>query len=79
MKSHPSHSCPDRENHARFSERAQRIQREIDGLAERINTRTNVIAKLFDRIKLILDSLGYIQNGEVSNEGKMLAKIYGEM
>jgi ATP-dependent RNA helicase HelY len=78
MKAHPSHSCPDRENHARFSERAQRIQREIDGLTERINTRTNVIAKRFDRIKLILNSLGYIENGDVSNQGKMLAKIYGE-
>ena len=78
LKSHPSHACPDRENHARFSERAQRIQREIDGLTERINTRTNVIAKRFDRIKLILNELGYIQKGEVSTSGKMLAKIYGE-
>ena len=78
MKSHPSHACPDRENHARFSERAQRIQREIDGLTERINTRTNVIAKRFDRIKLILNELGYIQKGEVSTHGRMLAKIYGE-
>ncbi|MEI7561380.1 MAG: DEAD/DEAH box helicase [Actinomycetes bacterium] len=78
MKSHPSHACPDRENHARFSERAQRIQREIDALTERINTRTNVIAKRFDRIKLILNELGYIQKGEVSTSGRMLAKIYGE-
>ena len=78
MKSHPSHACPDRENHSRFSERAQRIQREIDGLTERINTRTNVIAKRFDRIKLILNELGYIQKGEVSTSGRMLAKIYGE-
>jgi len=78
LKSHPSHACPDRENHARFSERAQRIQREIDGLTERINTRTNVIAKRFDRIKLILNELGYIQKGEVSTSGRMLAKIYGE-
>jgi ATP-dependent RNA helicase HelY len=78
MISHPSHRCPDRESHARFSERAHRIQREIDGLTERINTRTNVIAKRFDRIKLILDQLGYIKQGEISQSGKLLAKIYGE-
>ena len=78
LKAHPAHSCPDRENHARFTERAHRIQREIDGLSERINTRTNVIAKRFDRIKLILDELGYISNGEISETGRMLAKIYGE-
>ncbi len=78
LKQHPSHSCPDRESHARFSERAHRIQREIDGLSERINTRTNVIAKRFDRIKLILDHLGYIEGGEITQSGKLLAKIYGE-
>lgn len=78
MKSHPSHSCPDRESHARFSERAHRLQREIDSLSDRINSRTNVIAKRFDRIKLVLDQLGYIENGEVSQSGKLLAKIYGE-
>jgi ATP-dependent RNA helicase HelY len=78
IKFHPSHSCPDRENHSRVAERAQRLQREIDGLTERINSRTNVIAKRFDRIKIILDKFGYINNDEIAKSGKMLAKIYGE-
>ena len=78
MKYHPSHACPDRENHSRVAERAQRLQREIDGLTERINSRTNVIAKRFDRIKIILDKFGYINNDEIAKSGKMLAKIYGE-
>ena len=78
MKFHPSNSCPDRENHSRVAERAQRLQREIDGLTERINSRTNVIAKRFDRIKIILDKFGYINNDEIAKSGKMLAKIYGE-
>ena len=30
LKQHPSHNCPDRENHSRLTERAQRLQREID-------------------------------------------------
>ena len=78
IKFHPSHGCPDRENHSRVAERAQRLQREIDGLTERINSRTNVIAKRFDRIKIILDKFGYINNDEIAKSGKMLAKIYGE-
>lgn len=78
MKNHACHSCPDRENHSRIAERAQRLQREIDGLQERINSRTNVIAKRFDRIKLILDKFGYINNDAIAQSGKMLAKIYGE-
>lgn len=78
IKAHPSNSCPDRENHSRLAERAHRLQREIDGLTERINSRTNVIAKRFDRIKMILDKFGYINNDEIAKSGKMLAKIYGE-
>jgi len=78
MKNHICHSCPDRENHSRFAERALRLQREIDGLTERINSRTNVIAKRFDRIKIILDTFGYIDNDQITKPGKMLAKIYGE-
>ena len=78
MKNHACHGCPDRENHSRIAERAQRLQREIDGLQERINSRTNVIAKRFDRIKLILDKFSYINNDEIAQSGKMLAKIYGE-
>ena len=78
MKNHECHGCPDRENHSRIAERAQRLQREIDGLQERINSRTNVIAKRFDRIKVILDKFGYINNDAIAQSGKMLAKIYGE-
>ena len=78
MKNHICHSCPDRENHSRFAERALILQREIDGLTERINSRTNVIAKRFDRIKIILDKFGYIDNDQITKPGKMLAKIYGE-
>ena len=78
LKQHPSHACPDRENHSRVTERAQRLQREIDGLSERIDSRTNVIAKRFDRIKVILDKFGYIDNDVITASGKLLAKIYGE-
>ena len=78
MKNHACHGCPDRENHSRIAERAQRLQREIDGLQERINSRTNVIARRFDRIKIILDKFGYINNDAIAQSGKMLSKIYGE-
>lgn len=78
IKNHPAHGCGDRESHSRVAERALRLQREIDGLTERINTRTNVIAKRFDRIKVVLDKFGYIHDDAIAKSGKMLAKIYGE-
>jgi ATP-dependent RNA helicase HelY len=78
MKNHACHVCPDREAHSKILERAQRLQREIDGLQERINSRTNVIAKRFDRIKLILDKFGYLNQDAISPTGRLLAKIYAE-
>jgi ATP-dependent RNA helicase HelY len=78
MKNHACHSCSDRENHSRIAERADRLQREINGLQERIDLRTNVIAKRFDRIQLILNKFGYITNDSIAGSGKILAKIYGE-
>lgn len=78
LKKHSCHNCPDREHHSRIAERGLRLQREIDGLEERINSRTNVIAKRFDRIKIVLDKFGYIEKDQITNTGKMLAKIYGE-
>jgi ATP-dependent RNA helicase HelY len=78
QRAHSCHACPERETHARLTERAQRLQREIDALSERIESRTNVIARRFDRIKLILEKLGYIENDLISKTGRLLAKIYGE-
>ena len=82
MRRHPCHGCPDRDAHARSAERALRLERESDRLQERIATRTNTIANQFDRICLVLASLGYLvgEGGErVSESGRMLARIYAEL
>lgn len=78
MRSHACHSCNDRETHARFAERADRISRESDGLRARVENRTNVIAKTFDRICDVLTHLGYIEGEKPLPQGKILAKIYAE-
>jgi len=78
MRSHPCHSCSDRETHARFAERADRLHRESEGLRSRVENRTNVIAKTFDRICNVLTHLGYIEAEKPLEQGKILAKIYAE-
>jgi len=78
IKSHPCHPCPEREHHAKIAERAFRLQREIDGLNERIESRTNVIAKRFDRIRTPRHPRQNLQNDQISTSGKMLSKIYAE-
>jgi ATP-dependent RNA helicase HelY len=78
LRAHACHSCNDRETHARFAERADRLNRESDGLRSRVENRTHVIAKTFDRICNVLDHLGYIEGEKPLEQGKILAKIYAE-
>jgi ATP-dependent RNA helicase HelY len=78
LRSHPCHSCNDRESHARIAERAERVRRESDGLRARVENRTHVIAKTFDRICDVLTHLHYIEGEKTLEQGKILAKIYAE-
>ena len=82
LRRHPCHTCPDREAHARWAERALKRELESSRLQTRVATRTNTIAAHFDKICLVLESLGYLtgEAGErVSPYGAMLARIYAEL
>ncbi|CAN2199453.1 COG4581 Superfamily II RNA helicase [Candidatus Nanopelagicaceae bacterium] len=78
LRQHSCHSCNDRETHARFAEKADRLNRESDGLRSRVENRTHVIAKTFDRICDVLTHLGYIEGEKPLEQGKILAKIFAE-
>ncbi|WP_204920554.1 DEAD/DEAH box helicase [Microlunatus panaciterrae] len=82
VQAHPCHGCPDRETHARWAERALRLQRENEKTQNRVRSRTNTIANHFDKICLVLESLGYLGGDggtEVTPDGRMLARIYNEL
>ncbi|HYP46838.1 MAG TPA: DEAD/DEAH box helicase [Propionibacteriaceae bacterium] len=82
VRSHPCHSCPDREAHARWAERALRLERESARTQARVATRTNTIAAHFDKICTVLESLGYLGGdggSSVTPEGRMLGRIYAEL
>ena len=82
VKHHPCHRCPDRETHMRWAERAQRLERESARLKARMDSRSNTIANHFDKICLVLESLGYLTGDgghRVSEQGRMLARIYAEL
>jgi ATP-dependent RNA helicase HelY len=78
LRTHPCHACNDRESHARIAERAERVRRESEGLRGRVENRTNVIAKTFDRICDVLTHLKYIEGEKTLEQGKILSKIYAE-
>lgn len=78
LRSHPCHSCSDRESHARLAERGDRLSRENIGLLSRVENRTHVIARTFDHICDVLTELGYIEDEKTLPQGQILAKIYTE-
>jgi ATP-dependent RNA helicase HelY len=79
LRQHPSHGCPDREEHAREDERYYRLEREAQDLERRVAGRTHVIARTFDRVCAVLDQLGYTDGDAVTDEGRRLAGVYTEL
>ncbi|GAA2730983.1 DEAD/DEAH box helicase [Actinocorallia aurantiaca] len=79
LKQHPCHGCDQREDHARWAERYFRTERETTGLRRRVESRSQVIARTFDRVCSVLDQLGYLKDGRVTDEGRRLGRIYSEL
>ncbi len=83
LRAHPCHGCPDREDHARWSERYFKLDRDAKTLKRRIEQRTNTIARHFDRVCDVLTTLGYLEGGShestVTDRGRTLMRIYNEM
>ncbi|QES40617.1 RNA helicase [Streptomyces venezuelae] len=79
LRAHPCHGCDEREDHARWAERYYRLKRDTSQLERRIEGRTNTIARTFDRIVALLTELDYLRGDEVTEHGKRLARLYGEL
>jgi ATP-dependent RNA helicase HelY len=79
LKRHPCHTCPDREQHARYAERYFRAKKEADELERQVASRSHVIARTFDRVCNVLDELGYLDGDTVTPAGHRLTRLYSEM
>jgi ATP-dependent RNA helicase HelY len=60
LRRHPCHACPDREEHARWAERAARLARDTEALRDKVATRTGSLARTFDRVCELLRARGYL-------------------
>ncbi len=79
LRAHPCHRCPDREDHARWSERYFKLDRDAQTLKRRIDQRTNTIARQFDRVCEVLTALDYLEDDQVTPQGERLMRIYTDM
>ncbi|MBC3192050.1 DEAD/DEAH box helicase [Pseudonocardia sp. C8] len=86
LRSHPCHGCDDREAHARWAERYQRLERETESLRQKVRATTHSLARAFDRIRALLTDRGYLMpegqvapgEDEVTAHGRVLARLWGE-
>src|SRR5690606_2057111 len=62
-----------------WAERYQKLRKETDKLHRRIEQRSNTIARQFDRVCELLDSLGYLDGDRTTEAGERLARLYSEL
>lgn len=78
LRAHPAHHRPDREQMARIGERYNRLARETEAMRQKVAATTNSLARTFDRIVGLLEERGFVREGEVTADGRRLARIYAE-
>jgi ATP-dependent RNA helicase HelY len=78
IREHPCQGCADREDHARWAERYFRLERETADLRRRVEGRSQVISRTFDRVCSVLEQLGYLEDEQVTDQGRRLARLYSE-
>jgi ATP-dependent RNA helicase HelY len=79
IRQHPCHGCDEREDHARWAERYHRLRRDTELLERRMESRTNTVARTFDRVCALLTDLGYLRGDKVTDDGRRLGRLYGEL
>jgi ATP-dependent RNA helicase HelY len=77
-REHPCYSCPERAKHERWGLRGSRLEDQIRGVERRVRSRTETLARQFDRVLGVLQELGYVRDFELFPKGEVLARIYGE-
>jgi ATP-dependent RNA helicase HelY len=80
LRSHPSHGCADREEHARWAERYVRLQRETEALRRKAEGRTHSLSRTFDRVCAMLSERGYLDptGDAITDAGRQLSRIWSE-
>jgi ATP-dependent RNA helicase HelY len=78
LRAHPCHGCEDREAHARWAERYDRLDRETEALRQQVAATTHSLARTFDRIRALLTERGYLDGEQLTEPGRALARLWSE-
>src|SRR5436305_11753034 len=70
--------CDDREAHARWAERYDRLHRETETVRQQVAATTHSLARMFDRIRALLAERGYLEGEQLTEHGHRLARLWSE-
>ena len=75
---HPLHGAPGLAAALRAAAQADRVEREVARLERRTATRTESLARQFDRVLGVLEAWGYLEGWGLSHAGELLARLTTE-
>jgi ATP-dependent RNA helicase HelY len=78
VEDHPVAACPDLRGHVRAAERVERLEKDARRLERRVRSRTESLARQFDRVLRVLEAWGYVEGWSLTEAGEQLARIYHE-
>jgi ATP-dependent RNA helicase HelY len=78
LADHPVHDCPDRDQHLRALGQLDRARRELSDMRREVRSRTESLARRFDRVLRLLEAWGYLDGWGLTPRGEVLARTYHE-
>ena len=75
---HPVEADPDLDDRLKAAAQAERVAREVEELRTRVRTRSQSVARDFDRVLRVLENWGYVDGWSLTDPGKILARTFHE-
>ena len=78
VAAHPLAGMSSRDARLRAVTAVERLERDEARLERRVKSRSDSLARQFDRVLRVLDSWGYVDEWSLTSGGEMLARLYTE-
>jgi ATP-dependent RNA helicase HelY len=78
IAAHPVGSCPQIAVHLKAAGQVERLERDVARLERRVRSRSESLARQFDRVLRVIESWGYVDDWELTDAGHLLARLYSE-
>jgi ATP-dependent RNA helicase HelY len=77
-ESHPVHTCADVDDHVKIASKLKDVTDEIERIDKRMSARRDTIARSFERVLRVLETLGYADGWRLTDKGELLSRVYNE-